>query len=503
MSETSGDRHLREPRATRLGQLVAGPRRVLVVADRVTAATYAGQATLALLADLLARQFGVVTDLAFDIDGKVSCREVFVRTKPDVGTALSAALSEIALTASGGEIEVGDVVRPQVVVGVGRYPLVRGELLTIQVGATDTSAWCSTEAIAESTSGHLPFGAHLAACMAADRVFRAFHAMPVRPRVEIDLAPVLGSASENESQTEIVLPAGYLVGLGAVGAAVLYSLAAARSMRAELVGIDPDTAGITNRNRLLTMAHGDVDRPKVQLATELVANSNLTLYPNQSLWADYATDPGRQCPDHLRAIEPFRYEWILSAVDRNLGRRDIANVLPRHVLSGSTDEFIAQSAYYSIDGDCECLACNHPVPRFDLDLLRSEIAGLAPGPRLERLQSMGADASDVTSVEEYLADPSCGLIGETTLRRLGVGEATEWAVGHVSVAAGVLLAARWAALGSSQAHQSTVFPEARIFFGVDIALVTSQARRKSQCEICGSDTTRDAFRRRWLIGPNG
>src|SRR5262249_3355678 len=136
----------------------------------------------------------------------------------------------------------------------------------------------------------------------------------------------------------------------------------------------------------------------------------------------------------------FRYEWVLSCVDRNRDRQGIARYLPRHVIGGSTDGLVAQAVYYSMTGTCECLACNHPILSPEtVEELRVTLAD--PPARAEWLHSHGAGPRTAAAIEEYLNAPDCGGLGEAELARLGREGEVDWAVGFVSVAAGVLQAA--------------------------------------------------------------
>jgi hypothetical protein len=72
---------------------------------------------------------------------------------------------------------------------------------------------------------------------------------------------------------------------------------------------------------------------------------------------------------------------------------NIAQYGPRHVFSGSTDGLVAQSAYYSEQGDCECLACNHPVPSFELQAEVERLRALGEQGRLAYYESREVDAS--------------------------------------------------------------------------------------------------------------
>ncbi len=103
------------------------------------------------------------------------------------------------------------------------------------------------------------------------------------------------------------------------------------------------------------------------------------------------------------------------------------------------------------------------------------------------------------AIEDYLHDPDCGHLGEAALRRLGVEGATDWAVGFVSAAAGVMLAAAFVAMiieGVDRAIDEG--PERRLIFWGSPAGIVSRARRKPDCRVCGDRGSQSRFARRWL-----
>jgi hypothetical protein len=499
----SGDRHLREDARVRLGEPVPSPRTVRVVTTEAVAATFSGQATLALLVDLLARQFGVVDEVWVDVNPVLAMPEVFPRTKPPVGTRLDAALVAVGRDAGGSEVAVsqGREGIAAIVVSVGAAQMPEARLQAIACFGNGMKAWCSADQAPPVVARdlELPFGPHLAACIAADHVFRALHGLDVRGTFDIDLAtfeaPDWSTIATNDAPS--TLPLAYLVGLGAVGAALLNTFAAAPTIQSSFVGLDFDRTDATSRNRLLSMSYDSIGQSKAVLAKALVDGTTVAFWSNSLRWEEYQTKLTRVVPPSARALEPIHYEWILSAVDKNLARRNLANVMPRHVLAGSTDGLVAQATYYSMVGSCECLACNHPVPTLDLDRLKADFGSLSADDRSRRLVELGTSAAERAAVEDYLRNPSCGQAGEAVIRRLGLADATQWAVGFVSVAAGIMLAARFWVLaqGSGQAPDDA---EARLFFYGSGSAAMSPAIRKAACDLCGDPQAQARFGARWL-----
>lgn len=501
----SGDRHLGPDPNGRLGAIIPGARSVEILADPAHAATFAGQALLSLLVDLVARQFDVVSDITIgEIDAEVIDR-AFPRPQVYVEHVLGARLLALGRSVAGDEIPIalGSSADAAVVVWVGPGdPPKRGSSLTVRAIGAGWKAYCSTNDPAPWAGvSDVPFGPHLAACLAADRVFRLLRSAPVGGTTEIDLSgETLTWDAPGPSLAGLVLPSSYLLGLGAVAAAFANSLAATDGVSGAIVGVDPQASDLTNRNRLLSMAYMDLDFDKAELTARLFAATAMEFYPNVTGWPDYYTDPRRRAPDDLLGEEEAsRYRWVISAVDKNLVRRNIANVLPRHVLAGSTDGLVAQATSYSMVGESECLACNHPVPTFDIESLSAELLTLsADGRRVRLVDEMGASLEDWAAIEDYLRDPSCATVGEAALRRLGVEGTIDWSVGFVSAAAGVMLAAAF--IRAARDGPEAVFaegPEQRVIFWGTPELISSRARRRAACALCADAAIQARFAERW------
>lgn len=504
---TSGDRHLRPEPSGKLKGLVPGPRTVLVRADPAYARTFAGQVLLQLLVNLLCRQFRVIDEVWLDVPPVPMDDRAFPFPRlqcPDLAQLLLA----LAGAVSGDEIRVAmgkPSNTPVVTILVGPSIAPRSEsTFTIVVVGDGWNAFCSPVELSPGvrSSSVIPFGSLLAACHAAAAVFRYLHQIPSMATQNLSLWTFEAGGWQGDgspSAASIRLPPAYLIGLGAVGAAFVLSLALTPGLCGSLIGIDPQLTDETGRNRLLSMFHQEVGQWKVALAATLLEGTAIDFFPNHTQWPEYVTEPDRDAPPEMRAEEEaFRYLWVISCVDRNIHRQNIAGYLPRHVLSGSTDGLVAQATYYAMEGDCECLACNHPVPPFDLDTFVEELRGLPPPDRLARYESWCLQPAMRAAIDEYLFNPECGQAAEAELRRLGVDGTTDWSVGFVSASAGIMLAALFVRCALDGVDKTVgEIPERRLIFLGDQKIVGSRARRKPDCSVCGSTDRRKRFNRRW------
>ncbi len=507
MSLPSGDRHLRREPTGRIARRPGALATIGVMADDTFAATVAGQHLLLMLVNLLARQFGVVGTIAVNVPNVALDESI---SWPGVSSKqLAAAVIEMAHFVAGPEMEIrASAGQPDsdVLVLAGSFdPTVYDVPAVAAVADGWRCAVCSTHLVPPvSAATRNPVGPYLAACMAAWFVFDVLcgSGRPVDASISLwDAKPAQWPALAVGAEPEgLILPDCYLIGAGAVGAALVRTIAAIPRLRGRIVAADPQEQSRTDRNRLVSGGYNTVGMRKVDLVAA-EARPGLQIYPVHGRWPDdYVTRADRAVPPNLREREEaFRYEWVLSCVDRNRDRQGIARYMPRHVIGGSTDGLVAQAVYYSMIGTCECLACNHPVLRPEtLEELTTMLAG--PAARAGWLQSHGADAKTAAAVEEYLNAPQCGGLGEAELARLGREGEVDWSVGFVSVAAGVLQAAifiRCAQLGVVSVTGDR--PELRLLFH-SLELVASAARRGEDCGLCSDPEILDQWREQWEPG---
>ena len=97
----------------------------------------------------------------------------------------------------------------------------------------------------------------------------------------------------------------------------------------------------------------------------------------------------------------------------------------------------------------------------------------------------GATSDERAAIEEYLDAPTCSGPGEADLGRLGVQGRVDWAVGFVSVAAGVMLASRFIRMTMRGVEAELACgSEERLLFWAD-ELLRSRAQRLPDCPSCG------------------
>jgi hypothetical protein len=485
----SGDRHLRQDPDGRLLGSPPSLATVLVTTEPEYARSVAGQHLLQTLINLLARQFGVVRTVLLDVGDCPVHPGVFLTPPINSGT-LVAALITLGEAVGNGLITTrgadGTPATSVVCVGSGLDPT-QFEIPGAAVAGHSWRALARTIGpIGALRSGStVPLGPQLAACIGAGFVFKAAYGKHRPIDATFNLWSMTGE--DGPELAGIEFPAGYVLGVGAVGAAFGHALASAQGLQGELVAVDPQEMSDTDRNRLLSGNWRDVGRPKTSLFDAMFRSSGIVVHTFQGRWPqDYLGDPERRVGEELRREEQLgRFRWVISCVDRDRDRAAIASMLPRHVFAGSSLGMAAQTAYYSLAGRCECLACRHRTPsQLGVEELAKQLQGLGTQARKAWYDDHGASPQISASIEEYLSDPTCAGPGAADLAKLGLQGRVDWAVGFVSVAAGVILAARFiraAVVGVNV--EVAVGSECRYLFWVD-ELRVSRAQRATDCALC-------------------
>ncbi len=346
----------------------------------------------------------------------------------DLATALVAGGTEI------GVVPVEEGVTLERTICLGPVPTDSGKPDLFAFG----SGWCGGVSVNApsfallQSSSPLPLGPYIAACIAAGEVFKA-----ARMQAGTYSAPASAfyscwehQASEKPlgggpQEVEITLDAA-LVGAGAVGSAGMHSLWACSGLAGSMALIDNDPLGVeaTNLNRYCIFGTRAVGRQKASFAAETLSDASIRWYPHDGGIESFTLNSSR----------------VLSAVDRNTSRVAIQNQYPARIFSGSTSDLRAEVLRCGPPGIGACLRCFNEPERIEPDEeLRSRLRA-ARDDELEALvQSAGLAMADA---REWIASGRCGVAGERLLPLLRQNEGEPaFAVGFVSVMAGVMLAA--------------------------------------------------------------
>lgn len=198
-----------------------------------------------------------------------------------------------------------------------------------------------------------PFGAAASACFGVANIFRLLFGAHL-PEGKVDESFSLSLLDYDPQSTESYNPVwkpvdlgeSYLIGIGAVGNGALWALARAPELSGVLHLIDHETVELSNLQRYVLTTQEDVDRPKVLLAAEQLAGTNIDARPHRQKWGEY-----------LRGALEWNFERIAVAVDSGEGRQAIQAALPKWVVNAWTQPGDLGVSRHGFLGDDACLTC--------------------------------------------------------------------------------------------------------------------------------------------------
>ncbi len=444
-TEALGDRHLRGFDPKQKQQFYAG--RVRVQTSVVVAETRTGQMILWWLTNLLTRQFGVVRQIELDVPDSAMLPGIALfghqatlhQTLLD--TAVKIATNRISVTTKA--LDGADVVihiGPRFSGGTERDFAIWGE------------GWrCAAAATLDlpSDDGSIAVGPMLAATVGAAEVFQRitnWRGEGREPRPPFYFSAWDGNtASEWAALTigpdirPLAIEPFYLCGAGAVGQALVATLAYFVDRSGHAVILDGDPLDRTNLNRYC-LAHHQSPSGKAEACKAVLETGAFTVDAEPNFWAAYQRRPfPRTKSPNLNADEAaYKYRLLISCVDKNGPRHELQNFWPRVILGASTSGLTAKVSRY----DCvtgECLKCSNPLPTvLTIEEEAAALRALTQSEREKALSELKPEHAAV--VRSYLEQSSCGHAAEQFLTELGQIRRREFSVGFVSVSSGVFLA---------------------------------------------------------------
>jgi molybdopterin/thiamine biosynthesis adenylyltransferase len=417
-----------------------------VAFDEAGATAREGRTTLELAVNLLARLY---PQLAMAGQG-----------------ALAAAYSEQL-------VEIARAVNPQVEIAraedatawlvVGK-PVVASDRPMIYVGSEGWITRVSSRVPQGSADTTNPFGASAAACFGAANVFRmifgtALEAGALDDEFAMSLLNLDPTAADlmNPPLEAVNLGPAHLVGAGAIGNAVLWTLSRVPDLSGVLHVVDGEAVDATNPQRYVLTTPADEGVLKVDLAAREAARCggtvNIQRHPDR--WGHY-----------LASLEvPWSLARVAVALDSAEDRIAVQAALPRRVFNAWTQAGDLGVSRHDFLGEQACLACLYlrDGPVKNDDQLVAEAIGLpeqlqavrqllytgAPVGRegIERIAAaLGISPEPLMlyadrGLREFYSEAICGGV---VLRLQGNGDRrgrTEVPMAFQSALAGVLLAA--------------------------------------------------------------
>lgn len=430
---------------------------VAIAFDDAGARTIEGRTTLTLAVNLAARLYPTLVLLTHGDDAaqfKLELAALAYAINPNILLADAPVAASTSDSAHRLTDPSGGGSRKNVVLVIGDTSAIEfrlnGEFCSIYVGSNKWDARVSTSQPVGSGSSEIPFGAAAAACLGAANVFRhVFQAELRNPALDHSLTfstlSLLTMAGVEMNSVDVLdedapatldcvnLGETVLVGAGAIGQAVLWSLARTRGLGGTLHVIDDEVVDDTNAQRYILTASSDIDVRKTAIAEALMfpdPNSEserirCETSDHESLGRipSCAGLAVRQVPITNRAalkivphhqrwgaflaqrVKPWRLSRVLVAVDSARDRIAVQAALPRWIGNAWTQPGDLGLSIHSRFGESSCLACFYIPDNARVkneDVLVAESVGLSNDIMLVR-QLLATNAPVDVAVIEQIA----------------------------------------------------------------------------------------------------
>lgn len=325
-------------------------------------------------------------------------------------------------------------------------------------------------------------GPYIAACLAAGEVFRLVRLNDYVPERQLFLSAADYSHGrvptwsdlkiENEIQSVL------LVGIGAVGSALLHTLYPLR-LQGVICLADNDEKGIedTNLGRYVLFGWNSLGNPKASEAARLIQTEELSAVPHDGGFEYFFASRDRP-------------QIVLSAVDKNTARHTLQEQYAPLYISASTHNLRAEVLRCGPPTLGACLSCFNPLERDqrtedEIRLLLQERPEIA----IKLCEQLHLDQHEVVT---WIRERKCSETGDrlVDVLRTDDGSAPTFAVGFVSVLSGIFLATE---LLKSINHSAGVLNGERnraVFQFCNPAALTNTSQfypRDQQCTACSPE----------------
>lgn len=237
-----------------------------------------------------------------------------------------------------------------IVIGRTPPPFKKG-VTPIYIGSDGWIAKLSRHNPVGSKASNNPFGAGIAACLAAANIFRhVFTKAPLDDEIAIsvlDLDP-LAKDPLNPKLDHIDLGQVYLVGAGAIGNGFLWALSRYPVLSGRLEIVDYDNVDLFNIQRYVLTERKDDGFSKVKMAAHLFArNPNIQVNPIAKKWEDFVSS----LPE-----DKWIFDSVVSALDTPGDRINLQASLPKWVVNAWTGVGDIGVSHHDFTNHA-CMAC--------------------------------------------------------------------------------------------------------------------------------------------------
>ena len=243
-------------------------------------------------------------------------------------------------------IHVGPPTRSDVVLSIGETPSVQADRQTVVYGTHWRAALdCDLPDAGEGVLGSL-----YAACIGAAQVLLHVlntldtHYRPMAP-FSFSLIDLRTNSTKDTILKPIYLPETHLVGVGAVGSAAVYAMAHLDDIGGTLHLIDNDRVDDPNLHRYVLMRRRNIEDWKVDVATDTLRDTSIETDPYPGAFANYAAEHGENI------------NLLLTPVDNEEKRRELAKILPRRIINAATGGTTVTLSTHGFGDGRACLHC--------------------------------------------------------------------------------------------------------------------------------------------------
>lgn len=304
---------------------------VLIFFDDNAATTSEGKATLDLLVRLIARLYPVI------------------QIQNDQSGSLVAELKKLALEINP-QIEILDSCKPTVCVTVGQTAY-SGSATTFYIGSNNWVTSFSNNNPIGSSQTNNPFGAGAASCFGAANVFRfVFQEQLPYGTNDNDFSFSLLNFDPVIQNNDLIFERLYfdeitLVGLGAIGNGVIWSLQRLTNITGNLIVVDHESVSLSNLQRYILATQDAIGISKVKLVQCYLNETSLTVIPQPIKWDEYISKRNN-----------WQIETILTCLDSAEDRITIQGSLPKKIFNAWTQrENVGISWHFNfIKSPCLC-----------------------------------------------------------------------------------------------------------------------------------------------------
>ena len=280
----------------------------------------------------------------------------------------------------------------------------------------------------------LPVGPYIAACLAAAEVFKSvrlgsilpanlsYSGWTFLPSVDTNLA-LDGPADLSHLTLEATL-----AGCGAVGSTWLHTVWATPEINGAALVADSDQRGvdITNLNRCPIFGQASLGRQKASEAARICSDAPIALIPHDGSVGEVLERP----------------PLLICAVDRNASRQAVQSLYAPRLLAASTEGMRAEVLRCDPEAGAPCVRCFNP-PEADLPDAdaRRDFLALPEHEKVEQAASVGLRLDDALA---WAIEGTCSHATDKLFAKLRATGTPprQWAVGFVSAMSGVMLASQ-------------------------------------------------------------